>query len=170
MTIVHPQTLALAADVVRLSRAIYDAEVADWYESGDGQSPDWGWDECGACNGAGESDGHRCLHCDAGQIRVNRGGQGHTYPVCIHGMSRWTDYDNICGGCEESLTEAEEAERIAHNVTVAIDERCAWQRSAPSDLPDDLRQAVLTYALEPIVRLSNRKASLTEQLAALKEV
>lgn len=27
--------------------------------------------------------------------------QGHTFPVCIHGSSRWTDYDNICGGCED---------------------------------------------------------------------
>jgi hypothetical protein len=26
------------------------------------------------------------------------------FPACIHGTSLWTDYDNICGGCEESYT------------------------------------------------------------------
>lgn len=29
------------------------------------------------------------------------GGRGYTFPHCVHGMSRWTDYDNICWGCEE---------------------------------------------------------------------
>lgn len=31
---------------------------------------------------------------------VNR---GLSYPCCIHGMSNWTDYDNICGGCESGF-------------------------------------------------------------------
>lgn len=26
---------------------------------------------------------------------------GHTPHYCFHGMSRWTDYDNICGQCED---------------------------------------------------------------------
>lgn len=26
---------------------------------------------------------------------------GHTPHYCFHGMSRWTDYDNICGSCED---------------------------------------------------------------------
>lgn len=33
------------------------------------------------------------------------GGEGHdhgyTFPACIHGKSRWTEYDNICGPCED---------------------------------------------------------------------
>lgn len=29
------------------------------------------------------------------------GNSGYTYPSCIHGTSRWTDYDNICGACED---------------------------------------------------------------------
>lgn len=28
------------------------------------------------------------------------GGRGYSFPHCIHGTSRHTDYDNICGGCE----------------------------------------------------------------------
>ncbi|QFG12171.1 Hypothetical Protein OBI_RACECAR_43 [Arthrobacter phage Racecar] len=26
---------------------------------------------------------------------------GHTPHYCFHGTSRWTDYDNICGQCED---------------------------------------------------------------------
>jgi hypothetical protein len=26
---------------------------------------------------------------------------GHRPHYCFHGMSQWTDYDNICGSCEE---------------------------------------------------------------------
>lgn len=26
--------------------------------------------------------------------------QGHAYPVCFHGVSRYTDYDCACGACE----------------------------------------------------------------------
>jgi hypothetical protein len=30
--------------------------------------------------------------------------KGYTYPACEHGTSRWTDYDNICGPCEDGLS------------------------------------------------------------------
>lgn len=30
--------------------------------------------------------------------------EGHSYPACIHGASNWTDYDNICGPCENGYT------------------------------------------------------------------
>lgn len=29
--------------------------------------------------------------------------QKYSFPACIHGTSRWTDYDNICGPCEDGL-------------------------------------------------------------------
>lgn len=29
---------------------------------------------------------------------------GHRPNYCIHGTNQWTDYDNICGGCEEGVT------------------------------------------------------------------
>ena len=32
---------------------------------------------------------------------------GHRAHYCIHGTNQWTDYDNICGPCEESLTDQE---------------------------------------------------------------
>lgn len=29
--------------------------------------------------------------------------KGYAYPACEHGTSRWTDYDNICGPCEDGI-------------------------------------------------------------------
>lgn len=29
---------------------------------------------------------------------------GHTPHYCEHGTNRWTDYDNICGGCEDGYS------------------------------------------------------------------
>lgn len=31
----------------------------------------------------------------------DKGGKGHSYPYCIHGVSLWTDYDCACGRCED---------------------------------------------------------------------
>lgn len=30
--------------------------------------------------------------------------RGYRAHYCEHGTNQWTDYDNICGGCEEGLT------------------------------------------------------------------
>ena len=38
---------------------------------------------------------------------------GYTPHYCIHGTNRWTDYDNICGSCEDSLDDRELALRFA---------------------------------------------------------
>ena len=32
---------------------------------------------------------------------------------CIHGTNLWVDYDNICGGCEDPLTDEQIAQQIA---------------------------------------------------------
>lgn len=36
--------------------------------------------------------------------RSRYGRSGYKFPVCIHGSSLLTDYDNICGGCEDGYT------------------------------------------------------------------
>lgn len=36
----------------------------------------------------------------ARQDRAN----GYRAHYCVHGTNQWTDYDNICGGCEDGLT------------------------------------------------------------------
>ena len=33
--------------------------------------------------------------------RNGDGKRGYTYPYCIHGVSRWVDYDCACGACED---------------------------------------------------------------------
>jgi hypothetical protein len=40
---------------------------------------------------------------------------GHRPHYCIHGTNQWVDYDNICGGCEASLSDAEWADQTAHH-------------------------------------------------------
>lgn len=30
--------------------------------------------------------------------------RGYRPEFCIHGTYQWTDYDNICGGCEDGVT------------------------------------------------------------------
>lgn len=75
----HDLYMVVAKGVLRRLKAAettYREEVAYWYRSGDGRPAQWH-------NG------------------INYGGQGYTFPYCIHGTSRWTDYDNICGGCED---------------------------------------------------------------------
>lgn len=88
-------TLALA-HLRRLKawEAAYEQEVDDWYRSGPGRSPRWR-EEPVIDGETGEF---------VGIDRWNAGGNGYTFPACIHGMSRWTDYDNICGGCEDGRT------------------------------------------------------------------
>lgn len=39
--------------------------------------------------------------------------EGHRPHYCIHGTNQWTDYDNICGGCEDGLTVWDMAENAA---------------------------------------------------------
>ena len=39
--------------------------------------------------------------------------EGHRQHYCIHGTNQWTDYDNICGGCEDGLTVWDMAEHAA---------------------------------------------------------
>lgn len=56
--------------------------------------------------------------------------QGYAPSACVHGTSRWTDYDNICGPCEDGygywdyMTQARlalsEAQGIRAQVSVRI--------------------------------------------------
>lgn len=32
--------------------------------------------------------------------------QGYRPHYCVHGTNQWTDYDNICGGCEDGIFSA----------------------------------------------------------------
>ena len=112
------------ADVMA-RRAAYDAVVAEWYETGDGASPEW--------VEAGTQPWFDAEHDDPSR-RVNIGGKGYRFPQCPHGMSLWTDYDNICGACEESETVTEEARGYAREAYLRFSERWEWFNAAPVDL------------------------------------
>lgn len=42
---------------------------------------------------------------------------GHRSHYCIHGTNQWTDYDNICGGCEDGVTLRQMSVERAYGVT-----------------------------------------------------
>jgi len=113
------------------ARANYDADVADYYANGDGRAPEWVTEH--------DADGY--------PRNVNIGGLGYRYPRCPHGMSLWTDYDNICGGCEDSRTAIQDAQAIARNQFATFSRRWAWAETLPSDLPSEIRTDILGWVL-----------------------
>lgn len=52
--------------------------------------------------------------------------EGHSNPYCVHGTYQWTDYDNICGGCENDETPNHwDAERFAEIAQEEAESFCA---------------------------------------------
>lgn len=119
-------------------RADYDAEVEEWYEEGDGRSPEW--TTIGTQPWFNEN-----LHNP--NRAINIGGLGYRFPHCMHGSDLTTDYDNICGGCEESTTAIEEAMLYARERFLRFNDRWDWINSAPGDLNHDTRNDLLKWAI-----------------------
>lgn len=44
--------------------------------------------------------GYKADHAAYLEMVEDCGRRGYRPEYCIHGTSQWTDYDNICGGCE----------------------------------------------------------------------
>jgi hypothetical protein len=116
--------------------AEYAAEVDAWYRSGDGRSPKWITD----------------ISPDGEPYQINVGGKGYRFPHCPHGMSLWTDYDNICGQCEDSISVYAEALIYAHNDYAKMSERMDWLMSMYVKLPEDLKESLMNWATEPMRR------------------
>lgn len=132
--------------------ADFYAEVAEWYETGDGAQPHWV--ELGTCEVAADVPGHENYHeaaegCIAWEFthRANLGGLGYAFPTCIHGSSLWTDYDNICGGCEESQSAIEDAIVAGRERYLRFNDRWEWINAAPGDLRHETRQELLDWAV-----------------------
>lgn len=112
---------------LKRKRAEYEEEVRAWYASGDGRSPNW-----------------RVEFTEDGEpYQWNAGGRGYRFPACIHGTSLWTDYDNICGPCEDGYTDYQLALMCAHADWNAWTKRCEAIRAltssgAPHHLVDPL--------------------------------
>jgi hypothetical protein len=118
------------------SDARYAADVADWYENGDGRSPEWIPDPV-------RGEGHF----------MNVGGLGYRYPACPHGTSLWTDYDNICGGCEDPHDNYEIAKQVALGAVSQWKRRCAGQKALLDSIGfDDPPEGLAEWAAKPVTK------------------
>lgn len=61
---------------------------------------------------------------------------GYRPHYCEHGTNLWTDYDNICGGCEDGMTMGDPMQRREYALDSAKrrDEKCKALVKAASDL------------------------------------
>ena len=115
--------------------AAYAADVDHWYRAGEGRSPKW------------------ITQMHYGEpVMVNVGGNGYRYPVCPHGMSLWTDYDNICGRCEDPISVYQEALIYAYADWSKTQERMNWLMPMYVKLPEYLKESLMEWATEPMVR------------------
>lgn len=121
--------------------ADYDQEVDEWYRSGDGRSPKW----------------HTFVEGD-NVWQENVGGRGYRFPECIHGRSYWTDYDNICGPCEDGLTVYEEALYAGHrDAATYLDRMSVVQYASDQGVPEHIRDELTTWALDVLPSFTAHK-------------
>lgn len=117
---------------LKASEAEYRADREEWYRSGDGRRPHW-W-----------------TNPETGRTH-NYGGKGYGFPYCPHGSSLWTDYDNICGGCEGDYgTVYECAISSAKEKVAEYRRRVDWVLTAPASLDHDVKQDLITWALSAV--------------------
>lgn len=112
---------------LKASEAEYRAEREEWYRSGDGRRPHW-W-----------------TNPKTGRTR-NYGGKGYGFPYCEHGSSLWTDYDNICGGCEDGHTVYQLAIWNAQEKVAEYRRRVEWVLTAPASLDHDVKADLIIWA------------------------
>ncbi|AVD99408.1 hypothetical protein SEA_BILLNYE_239 [Streptomyces phage BillNye] len=116
---------------LKAREAEYRAEREEWYRSGDGRRP------------------HYWTDPETGRTH-NYGGKGYTFPYCEHGSSRWTDYDNICGPCEDGYSVYQLAIWNAEEKVSAYRERCDWVLSAPKHLDPDTKSELVKWAISAL--------------------
>lgn len=80
---------------------------------------------------------------------------GHRPQHCIHGTNQWTDYDNICGGCEDGVTMLNMAVRDAADAVSEQTKRIKWAQGAPHILTPEVRNSIWEWAFEPVMRYSH---------------
>ena len=114
--------------------AEFQADREEWYRSGDGRPPKWRVDP------------------ETGRSH-NYGGRGYSYPYCRHGSSQWTDYDNICGPCEDGYSLYQLALWEAQSRAARTEKRITWLLSAPPEFRRDHDETfgeLLDWAMEPV--------------------
>lgn len=78
---------------------------------------------------------------------TSEGGRGYRYPECIHGSSLWTDYDNICGGCEDGSSAVELAIGEARTRWLTFVGFFEWMTDSPAALPDHIRKEIADFSV-----------------------
>lgn len=84
--------------------------------------------------------------------------KGWAYPVCFHGASQWTDYDNICAGCEDSFNGYNPLSFYRWALAQGWSDynehkrRAEWFASAPPSLWNDrdMYNRIIEWVMEPI--------------------
>ncbi|QWT30118.1 hypothetical protein SEA_TUNATARTARE_256 [Streptomyces phage TunaTartare] len=111
----------------------YREEREEWYRAGDGRSP-------------------RYYQGPDDDRPYNYGGKGYSFPAaCVHGSSAWTDYDNICGPCEDGYSIYQLAIWEAKERVSKVNERINWLCDAPDALRNtDMHRDLIEWALSPI--------------------
>ena len=77
----------------------------------------------------------------------SQGGKGYAFPYCRHGMSLWTDYDNICGGCEAGEGNYTIALRMGYASHAEVERRMAAIYALPADVPQVARDEMVQWAI-----------------------
>lgn len=75
---------------------------------------------------------------------------GYRPHYCIHGTNQWTDYDNICGGCEEGISLLRMIAEGARSDVTQFTDRLAWMGKAPGYLPQDASDSLWKWVMEPV--------------------
>lgn len=118
---------------LKAREAEFQAERDEWYRSGDGRSPKWY---------QGPDDDRP----------YNYGGKGYSFPAaCVHGSSAWTDYDNICGPCEDGYSIYQLAIWSAQGKVSEYNKRVDWLLSAPDALRHtDMYRELIDWVASPL--------------------
>jgi hypothetical protein len=116
---------------LKAREAEYRAEVDEWYRCGDGRRPRW----------------ITKTREDGSTRQINMGGKGYSFPYCEHGSSLWTDYDNICGGCEDGTDIYQLAIWEAQEKVAEYNRRFEWVISAPSSLDPDTKRELIDWVI-----------------------
>lgn len=110
----------------------YREEREEWYRAGDGRRPKWY---------QGPDDDRP----------YNYGGRGYSFPsACVHGSNAWTDYDNICGPCEDGYSLYQLAIWEADKRMTDHRERRDWLFAAPKSFNWDGRRDLIDWVMAPI--------------------
>ena len=83
--------------------------------------------------------------------------EGYGPSHCFHGTSRWTDYDNICGYCEDGLTLQEMALGRAKRRYAEVEEKSQAYFAAATVFGQELTKPLQSEVNRLITRYSTAR-------------